>query len=730
MPLTEDERFHILQLYLRDKGLVSHQISSYNKLINEDIPRIVSEEIPELTVTTRDDLKHTVTFTSAYIDRPSVIKERQVTYIYPNDARRMEMHYEGTLYVDITEQTEGSEPIIHRRVCIARIPVMLRSNLCNLSRLTESERIRAGECQNDPGGYFITKGKERALVPQIRQTYNKVLVFDKRDKKAPLVKTNRSKPTTRFDFTAEVRSMSDETGHSVLIKAKLGADMRTIVFTLPYTTNHIPAGIVFRAMGFSDNDIRAIIGIDEETYPDAEPLINSVIEGADGLEQEDCLVYIGQHAANTCPPERQSAYGMQIITIDLFPHMGVTSTMHERAIFLGQMLRKLFLTTIGKRQQDNKDHSSNKRIEVAGVLLSDLFRALFKRFAKSLLQNLQRRPDILAHLSGSISSITQGIRQCMSTGNWGVHKNSYIRVGVTQILSRLCHLAAISHLRRLNTPIGKEGNSGPIRQIHPSSQYYECPSETPEGQQVGLVKNLALTCEITTRFPVVLLKEILDRSDMITSFNDAPLENTISKSRLFLNGEPLGVVGDAGEFIAYIEKLRVTKRLSLDVSIAYFPIDDEIRMYCDEGRYTRPVLNLDNVDGMDNIRCWDDLLNKNMIRYVDVNEAEANVISYDLSRNYGEFLGEIHPSVIGGVALSIIPFPDHSQAPRNAYQSSMCKQAIGTAALSLHTRADTAMYSLHYPQTQLVKTRAADMIGYTDMPSGSNAIVAILCYEG
>jgi len=83
-----------------------------------------------------------------------------------------------------------------------------------------------------------------------------------------------------------------------------------------------------------------------------------------------------------------------------------------------------------------------------------------------------------------------------------------------------------------------------------------------------------------------------------------------------------------------------------------------------------------------------------------------------------------------GVMGAMIPFPDHSQAPRNAFQASMGKQAMSIFAQSFNKRADTCVHVLDYGQKPLVTTKAAEIMGFSDMPSGLNAIVAIACYTG
>jgi DNA-directed RNA polymerase II subunit RPB2 len=83
-----------------------------------------------------------------------------------------------------------------------------------------------------------------------------------------------------------------------------------------------------------------------------------------------------------------------------------------------------------------------------------------------------------------------------------------------------------------------------------------------------------------------------------------------------------------------------------------------------------------------------------------------------------------------GIMAALIPFPDHSQSPRNCYQSSMGKQALGIPLLSYNLRTDTILHVLQYPQRPIVCTKMADILGINNMPSGINAIVAIACYSG
>ena len=64
------------------------------------------------------------------------------------------------------------------------------------------------------------------------------------------------------------------------------------------------------------------------------------------------------------------------------------------------------------------------------------------------------------------------------------------------------------------------------------------------------------------------------------------------------------------------------------------------------------------------------------------------------------------------------------------HNSAMGKQAMSMYALSHLVRSDTITHVLTYPQKPLVSTKSADMLGFSDMPSGMNTIVAVACYTG
>ena len=247
--LSEKYKWGILENYFKEHGFVRHQIDSFNDYIQTGIGRAVAESD---IVIIQKDLKYKVSFDQVYIPNPSIIEEdRKVRPLYPFEARQRDLSYDSPIFVDIKEELdiEGQEPEInyHKRILIGRTPIMLRSNACNLENLTHDERIKKCECDWDQGGYFIIKGKERVLVAQLRGIYNQPMVI-------------KQKSGDKYKYICEIRSMSEETGHSVLLQAKICVDGRTLVFSLPYIKEVIHAGILFKALGIMDeNEITNII---------------------------------------------------------------------------------------------------------------------------------------------------------------------------------------------------------------------------------------------------------------------------------------------------------------------------------------------------------------------------------------------------------------------------------------------------------------------------------------
>jgi DNA-directed RNA polymerase II subunit RPB2 len=712
-------------------GLVHHQIKTFDDFILRGIHRIIDHE--NKIGVKHDAYEYSIKFSNPYVGKPLVIEsDRNLTPIFPVDCRLRDLTYHSPLFVDIKESrtctlTQRTTVKQHRRIMIAHIPIMLGSAKCRLRGISARTKAKKGECRWDRGGYFIIKGKERAIVSQMRGIYNRIIV-------------NHIKSISKFIITSEMRSISEGTAHSVLVKCALLKDQRSIVFCLPYIKDPIPAIAVLRF--FIDDDTSIL----DTVFPDGleswglmpgsperrtlEYIMSSSTTAANMIGQSslEILEYIGSKGLYAVRKNGRILYAKQVLTHEIFPNMFKNDPVKGKKWIIAAFIRKLLLTYVGKREIDDRDDFELKRIDSTGQLCTDLFRTLFKRFSNSIAVYLEKKkhrcPDAISFLS-RLTLITKGMLYCFQTGNWGVRKSNYVRQGVSQVLSRLTFGATISHLRRISIPAAKEGRNSKLRQIHGSQIMFICPAESPEGAGVGVVLNLSLMTTISPYLPAYLI-----RDEIVHAVSEAE-KSSAKKGKLFailINGTWIA------ETNIYLEVYKSIKRLSLphSVSIALDQTEREIRICSDAGRLIRPVLNTEKIQNVNGkTKSWVEYEKNGVIEWIDNAEAAQSNISFGqiLPSKKSKYT-EIHPSLMLGVMGAMIPFPDHSQAPRNAFQASMGKQAMSMFALSLHRRSDTCVHVLDYPQKPLVTTKTAEIMGFSDMPSGINAIVAIACYTG
>lgn len=730
MEITEENQFEVITKYFNERGPVFHQLESYEYLVNVFIQKIV-DEIPDIKLSSSTMMYHS-RFGQVYVGSASFLDEKnEIEKILPSDARVRNITYDCCISVDTVEEFweydekmedfEKVETKKSSKIPLFRLPVMVGSSKCNLYNMNQDERVKNGECENCPGGYFIVNGKERALIFQERINYNQVYVFDSSDK---------------FSFVSEIRSMSEETGHSALVQLKINHQKRGMVFSLPYMSKDIKAGAVFKALGFISKEIFMFVNpqTEDEIY-----LTDCMIrESMEFKNKEEALKYlsISTQKIEDEDESRRVIYTKQVIENELFPHMGI-STNTDKVILLGTMVNKLIKVSLGLRPVDNRDNVSLKRIEGPCILFGDLIRMSLKRFCDTLKKYLEKRQDIVSGIARTSNSITVGLKSACSTGNWTVQKNTYMRTGVSQIMSRLTYSATVSHLRRVVIPIGKEGKNIKIRQIDPSQVFFIDVICSPEGKSIGIVKNLALLACVTTGCNSVLIRSIVESIPDIFS-TDKYLNLGPSVHIVYVNGNILGLTVHPSKIMDCLDTLRREKVFSEQVSYIFDELEQEIRIFCDGGRYIRPLFTLEgknlkikskNVNDL----TWSKLVEEGYVRYIDSNEVEQSVIAMNISdlskfpeNNYNYC--EIHPSTMLGVCSSVIPYPEHNQSPRLVYQSSMFKQALGVYSLSYQSRFDTVSHVLHYPQKPLVQTRYDKMLKYDEMLSGCNPIVAIACY--
>ncbi|KAL8453467.1 hypothetical protein Emag_001840 [Eimeria magna] len=589
--IDSEDTWAVVGSFFEGKGLVSQQVESFNDFASYKLQEIIDAHPPiEIRPSPQYrpeedvelDVRYRLKFGQLSLNRPAAQeKEGMQKNLWPQESRTRNLTYSSSLFVAIEQTTYKIDPITneeiveerhsYERVCLGRLPIMLKSFYCWTHDIAAEQLPDVGECSYDQGGYFIINGSEKVLVAQERMASNFVYVFKK------------AQPS-KFSWVAEVRSQMQgnqaTSGFAVKKRTMTGDSGRgkgsgQLVAALPYIRTDIPIAILFRALGcVSDLDILLRVAYDIRDEQLCSLLKPSLEEGFEFHTQEACLDFIGKRGP-TVGAQRESRlqYARKLLRKEVLPHVGTEPGCEgKKAYFVGYMVHRLLLAELGRINQDDRDHFGKKRLDLSGPLMAASFGTLFRKLVKDVTRILQRQIDHgktfdVAGAVRSASPITQGMQYQLATGNWGRDREGkVVRTGVSQVLNRLTFSSALSHLRRLNTPLGREGKMAKPRQLHNTHWGMICPAETPEGQAVGLVKNLALMAKISVGAPTKTIREFLEDWGL-DGLDEISPESIKDRCKVFINGDWAGCFDEAETLCNTLKEIRRKGHIRNDTSI-------------------------------------------------------------------------------------------------------------------------------------------------------------------
>jgi DNA-directed RNA polymerase II subunit RPB2 len=822
---------HILGVYFAQRDgrqVISHQIESFNDFLTNQVPLIIKQSSPMVvrgspettlsgprsalasatglstsaanalmgisaaataaTVSAAAATGVTATpvnyeyevnleFQNVTIRKPTIFENNgSVQPMMPNDARLRNLTYAAPLFVDVRvtttmiDNTRGGAKEIRQRIFpnvhLGKVPVMVGSDYCLLQDQQYFHPSALGECAEDVGGYFIVQGGERVIISQERMSENRPFVF----------RNNRN--AAKEVEVVEIKSIGplmDQVPKSNAVKIiynPKNPQLHLLRATVPRLKAEIPLFILFRALGIeSDKDIvDLILGPEgDSTYNSV--LSESMMEAIDIQTQADALMYLSRPTImnSWSGKNNRPAVIEEVLADELFPHVGGEESTYEKACLLAHMTRKVLWITSRRLTIDDRDGYPNKRVDLPGFLLSNLFRTYYTgKMVKDIKATLGKEihsgtwrssgnfEDIVnvSNIYKIIKStiLDVGLKSSLATGNFGSAKiGGPTKIGVAQVLNRLNYVAGLSHLRRVSTPIEKTGRLIAPRKLHNTQFGYICPAETPEGHSVGVVKNFSTTASVAIGSDPETVRVCIRSMKTFVPLRESSLTQKHKGTRVFVNGVWLGIF-DAVHTTDAVDTLRKAKRAGLihiHTGIIWKNVLRELWITTEPGRMLRPLYyapalreiakSKKMLDYINSAPTWDELLlwetpsGRHLIEYLDPGETDGAYIGMfpeDCLTNLTMTHTEIHPSTILGTLASNIPFPDHNQSPRNAYQCAMGKQAMGIYALNYRERFDAMSHVLCYPQVPFVSPFASKFYGLQSMPSGQNIIVAIATYTG
>ena len=804
-------KYELVPAFLAVRGLVKQHLDSFDFLVASELASIVAAKANQ-RVTCDADPGFYLKYTAIHVGVPSLEEHCVTVGLTPQDCRVRDLTYAAPIFVDV-EYTRGKDVVVLRGsgtgggICIGRLPVMLRSAVCVLRGADEAQLARMGECPLDPGGYFIIRGAEKVVQIQEQLSKNRMILDT----------------DTKGHVTASVTSSTHER------KSKTHVTLRAGRLYLRHNTlgDDVPLLIVLRAMGLTcAQEFVALVasgggagcGAAEGALASDDVIMSHVLgptvaeaahEGV--FTQAQALEWIGakvragaagggsmstssttaqEHAAGQSMPSAVGATqhagaglsngrfkweeAREVLACVVLAHIPVEAyDFGAKVQYICTMASRVLAASRDPSQLDDRDYYGNKRLELAGQLLGLLFEDLFKRLNAELRRSadagLSRANragafDIAKCMRGD--TISHGLEHALASGNWAVKRFRMDRKGVTQVLSRLSFISCLGMMTRIHSQFEKTRKVSGPRALQPSQWGMLCPSDTPEGEACGLVKNLALMTHVTTDADEQLLRRLAyalgthplplvvgaqaSSPSAIYARGGATSQrrrcccsaNTSGAGSLvFLNGHVLGTHPQPERLATSLRVVRRRGRLGEFVSVHTSP--GRVSISSDGGRVCRPLIVVrgDGTPALRQHHCnllrsgtwhFSDVLRSGLVEYLDVNEennclialAESNIVAGETTHL------EIEPFTVLGVVAGLIPYPHHNQSPRNTYQCAMGKQAMGAVGFNQGVRPDTLLYLLVYPAKPLVTTRQIQLTGFDRLGAGQNAIVAVMSYSG
>lgn len=721
----------ILQNYFDENDFMKTFFDSYEHCITDGINNIITKN--EVS----DNETFVMKFKNHKFHKPTLL---------PIEARENKSNYSAKLSVDvdifritrikrdgtIILEDEPSREIKGQDICF--FPVMLGSSICILDRekVTPKERIKYGECEDDPLGYFIIKGSEKCFVSQ-----EKLMT----DQYFTLIKD-------KVTFV-ECRSVRKSDNISMI-----SIDVRKDIIHVYFSDKSIQLRTFLEFICNYYN-----LDFDEKKNMFMSEMKN------DKMIKAMSATLSGRSVKKKGDDEDGDLSFFDNKDVDeiFLPHI---EDPNDKIEYLLLMVKELLKVEYDIKKLSNRDSYSNKRIEPVGTLITQLFSKLFSNMTN--MANRQLRGEEVKTKRGakrkriafdversSLNSIlkTQTLQEelnkAFTTSKWtatGLKE----KTGVVIMLEAVNRMRQISNLRKISlsgartfTKIDKP------RKIDYSSYGMICVSSLVEGKLAGLVKELALSAYITIGVD----------ADLVTNHVKDLRDKYPGNDMIMINGKLSGKCD--GKIVKDIlVNMRRRGELHHHTSITLVEEKDAVetntflKIFTSTGRIVRPLIIIGennipeyqikgyNSDSLKNLTVKD-MLNQGIIEYVDATESEFLFIAMtpeNLEENRRFTHMEIDPSLMFGLIANVQQFPQHMPGPRSSLTTGKIVQQIGIPFLNYQKRKDASARVLWYPQNTLFRTEMMNRLIRLNkehqplegslIPSAQNVVIAIMPFLG
>jgi DNA-directed RNA polymerase beta subunit len=641
---SKEEMLLALDSYLDKIGLVDHHKSSINDFYQHGVSQIITDvfEIEKdiTNVREKDDIERinlNVKFTDVAWSKPNhtnnIAMESQLN---PIDAEAMNLTYSAALYISVKIKATayykagsagGSGPktreatLARKKIC--HVPVMVGSILCNTYMKTKEELAKLHEDPSSLGGDLIVRGVPWTICNVENITYNQPRYFrnfyGKEISRCELI----SKPGDDYQNSDQIiLRLNNDGGITCEIRRDILKDIE------------FPFYVIFRLLGWTrDIDIYNNINLEgsmDEVVGKAYAAKYDDFKGAvhifDTMEMfkfvatkmhESTFSYLENLTTND--QEMQTAIQRILLRIDkhFLPAYGTDeSSRNDKLRYFASLIFGLIKSADGSIESNDRDSCKNKRMHPSGISYAKVFKSYFNAaIVQTMVKKYQKdfktlpfdKVDLISIIHSNIygQDFEQLITQTITSGN-----KSQLRISsqrtitnrlVSQQLSHKNQLMTTALLRQITAPNSDNSKSSEraalMRRVHPTYVGYICLIHSPEGEKVGLNKQIALYCKITSASNSELLTAfVLKHADIIPLREVTPERFRTEKLRnVMVNGRWIGCCRSACNTAKRFRDLRRNGtevdgyKIDKYISIHWEETTDELLFWADPGRMVRPV---------------------------------------------------------------------------------------------------------------------------------------------
>lgn len=820
---------------LLENGLVRHHLDSANNFYENGIKQIITQgfriekTIYNILHTTPEDKDIERIFcevipTEISLSPPGTLiyKTGRETQLFPKVALAREKVYSGPLffscevkatahYKDGTTFTR-TDTVNSFRVC--KVPIVVKSIKCNLYNKSKEALMQMGEDPSDPGGYFIVKG-EWAVDCTENITYNQPKIY---------INEGYGKSRVRCEYISKPGDTYQNSDY-ILLRFSNDDTLTIEIARDKLNTIQIPFYLIFRALGWStDEEMFDWIVFDYENPANKQldSIVRQALAAKYGKQQYSVIynqidalkaivdmvpeeLYKNLDLKNN-PDKYQNAIQDVLRIFDSYclPHIGTSlAARHTKLKFLCLLIRKTLLVHLRYIPPTDRDSYRNKRIHSAGDNYAKAFKTYYnqtvvmpikRRMMKDFKQTSFKQVNLANLVKSAIyaDEFERLIVQTIVSGNKSnlkIKKRNLTNRLSSQQLNRKNQTNTFAILRQVSASgadsAKQSERASEMRRVHMSQIGYICLNHSPpEGEKVGINKQLAISATIANSSSSETLKKILLADiSIVLEVTLTPIEIYRNNyARVYVNGYLIGYVLDSIALVAkYRYKRRTLDGINMHTTIYWDNTQNEVQFFVDMGRITRPLIIVYNnqrdkrsfasvkgagacagasskskskdkkgsaepefeqgiaitADDLTQLfqmkKTIYDLVREQKVEFITPDEQENCYVCPNFKQLTRDRLDELAeythcdiPQAVEGITALTAPFGNFNQAPRVTYQTSQVKQTCGNYAMNWPFRMDKETFLQYTNETPLVRTVTNKYL----FPNGNNVMVAIMCYTG